>query len=412
VYYAKNSLQLGQNNKFGEHTSDAAAILTEVYELQHRPDSSLKYLKVLAALKDSIFSQSKLEQVMLLNFEEGQRQKDLDIARERYQNQVRLYALIAAAGIFLFVSIVLYRNNQHKQRANTKLESQKDEIDRQRSKAECALQDLKSAQAQLVQSEKMASLGELTAGIAHEIQNPLNFVNNFSEINSELLGELEFEIEKNNFGAMKNIVADLRENEEKIAHHGKRADSIVKGMLQHSRTGSGQLELTDLNALADEYLRLSYHGMRARDKAFNAVLLTDFDKKIEKIAIIRQDFSRVFLNLYNNAFYAVLQKQKNGIQINDSEGKCYEPTILVATKKLGDHIEIRVKDNGNGISERIKDKIFQPFFTTKDAGQGTGLGLSLVYDIITKEHGGQIKVETNENHYTEFIIQIPLKEHF
>ncbi|MEP7228861.1 MAG: ATP-binding protein [Ginsengibacter sp.] len=265
-----------------------------------------------------------------------------------------------------------------------------------------SLEELKSTQAQLIQSEKMASLGELTAGIAHEIQNPLNFVNNFSDVNKELLAELNDEIEKGNYNDAKEIAQNVIENEEKINHHGKRADGIVKGMLQHSKTSSGKKELTNINALADEYLRLSYHGFRAKDKSFNVKMDTNFDGDLSsvegKINIVPQDIGRVLLNLYNNAFYAVAEKQKQ-------QPGNYQPAISLTTKKLDDKVEIGVSDNGNGIPQYIVDKIFQPFFTTKPTGQGTGLGLSLSYDII-KAHGGEIKVETKEGEGTTFIIQL------
>ena len=263
---------------------------------------------------------------------------------------------------------------------------------------------LKETQKQLIQSEKMASLGELTAGIAHEIQNPLNFVNNFSDVNQELLAEMKEEIEKGNAEEAKAIANDVIENEGKINHHGKRADAIVKGMLQHSRKSTGQKEPTDINALADEYLRLSYHGLRAKDKSFNATMKTDFDEGIGKINVISQDMGRVILNLFNNAFYAVGEKQKaNGLM----KGEKYEPTVSVSTEKIDGHISIHVKDNGNGIPQKALDKIFQPFFTTKPTGEGTGLGLSLSYDII-KAHGGELKVESKENEGTEFVIQLPV----
>ena len=267
-------------------------------------------------------------------------------------------------------------------------------------KIEKTLVDLKQTQTQLVQSEKMASLGELTAGIAHEIQNPLNFVNNFSEVNKELLAEMEEEIEKGNFAEVKAIAKDIIANEEKINHHGKRADGIVKGMLQHSRTSSGVKEPTDINRLADEYLRLAYHGLRAKDKTFNATMNTDYDGSIGTINIIPQDIGRVILNLIMNAFYVVDEKKK---QIGDS----YEPTVSVITKKETDKILVSVKDNGNGITQKVLDKIFQPFFTTKPTGQGTGLGLSLSYDIV-KAHGGELTVKTKEGEGSEFIIQLPL----
>jgi signal transduction histidine kinase len=267
-----------------------------------------------------------------------------------------------------------------------------------------SLEDLKAAQAQLIHSEKMASLGELTAGIAHEIQNPLNFVNNFSDVNKELLSEMKDELRKGNLTEVESIANDVIENEEKVNHHGKRADAIVKGMLQHSRTSSGQKELTDVNALADEYLRLAYHGLRAKDKSFNAKFETDFDPSLPQINVVRQDMGRVILNLINNAFYAV--NKKLNTQSSQLEAD-FSPTVSIQTKKLNDKVEIGISDNGNGIPKAIIDKIFQPFFTTKPTGQGTGLGLSLAYDIV-KAHGGDIRVETKEGEGSEFIIQLPV----
>jgi signal transduction histidine kinase len=267
---------------------------------------------------------------------------------------------------------------------------------------EMTLDDLKQAQQQLVQSEKMASLGELTAGIAHEIQNPLNFVNNFSDVNKELLEELKEEADKGNIEEIKAIANDIINNEAKINHHGKRADAIVKNMLQHSRSSGATKELTDINKLADEYLRLSYHGLRAKDKSFNSDFKTYFDGNIGKVNVIPQDIGRVLLNLFNNAFYAVNEKLRAQSSQLTAD---YKPLVSVQTKKIKDKIELRVSDNGNGIPRNIVDKIFQPFFTTKPTGQGTGLGLSLSYDII-KAHGGEIKVETREGEGSEFVIQL------
>jgi signal transduction histidine kinase len=248
---------------------------------------------------------------------------------------------------------------------------------------------------------------KLTAGIAHEIQNPLNFVNNFSEVNKELIGEMKIEIEKENYEEVRVLAQDVEGNEEKILHHGKRADAIVKSMLQHSRASSGRKESTDMNALCDEYLRLAYHGLRAKDKSFNAKFETNFDKSIGNISIISQDIGRVLVNLINNAFYAVNEKKKQNL-------KGYEPMVSVSTKTvkpplggLGAKVEIRVKDNGNGIPQKVLDKIFQPFFTTKPTGQGTGLGLSLSYDIV-KAHGGELKVGTGQREGAEFIIVLPI----
>ena len=294
-------------------------------------------------------------------------------------------------GFFMLLAGFLYWNNRQKQKAKLKIEK--------------AYSDLKATQSQLIQSEKMASLGELTAGIAHEIQNPLNFVNNFSEVSVELIKEMVDEVDKGNTGEVKDIATDLVNNLEKINHHGKRADAIVKGMLQHSRSSSGQKEPTDINALADEYLRLAYHGLRAKDKTFNATLKTDYDEKIDKINLIPQDIGRVILNLITNAFYAVNEKALSAASAPTAVK--YEPTVSVSTKKEGNKVLISVKDNGNGIPQKILDKIFQPFFTTKPTGQGTGLGLSLSYDI-TKAHGGELKVETKEGEGSTFNIQLPI----
>ena len=276
------------------------------------------------------------------------------------------------------------------------------EIVQQKNELEKTLVELKATQNQLIHQEKLASLGELTAGIAHEIQNPLNFVNNFSEVNAELVDELHIAIHEGNLNEIKSIAKAIKDNEQKIMYHGKRADVIVKSMLHHSRSSSGINEPTDINDLVEEYLRLAYHGFRAKDKSFNAKVITEFDENIGKINIIPQDIGRVILNLITNAFYAVTERKKH----SQSElVEDYEPTVSINTKKINAKVEIKVKDNGNGIAQKILDKIFQPFFTTKPAGQGTGLGLSLSYDII-KAHGGELKVKTKEKEGSEFIIQL------
>jgi signal transduction histidine kinase len=298
-------------------------------------------------------------------------------------------------GIGLIRAYIVYRSR--KLQSENKLLEEK--VSLRTKQLQQSLEDLKTTQAQLIQSEKMASLGELTAGIAHEIQNPLNFINNFSEVNSELILEMKEEIDKGNLEEVKTIANDIAANEQKINHHGKRADGIVKGMLQHSRSGNRQKEPTNINTLADEYLRLAYHGLRAKDKSFNAIMKTDFDESIGDINIISQDIGRVILNLITNAFYAVTEKKKhlaNG----------YEPTVSVSTKKINGKVQVVVKDNGNGIPQKVREKIFQPFFTTKPAGEGTGLGLSLSYDII-KAHNGELKVETREGEGSAFSIFLP-----
>ncbi len=264
-----------------------------------------------------------------------------------------------------------------------------------------SLEDLRETQTQLIQREKMASLGELTAGIAHEIQNPLNFVNNFSEVNEELIDEMDGAFDKGDMEEARAIAKDIKKNIEKVLTHGKRADGIVKGMLQHSLAGSGQKIPTNINALAEEFLKLSYHGLRAKDKSFSAAIETQFDNSIEKINIISQDIGRVLLNVFNNAFYSVNEKKKQGAN------GTYEPLVIVSTARRDSRVEISVRDNGMGIPQKVNDKIFQPFFTTKPTGQGTGLGLSLSYEIVNKVHGGEILVETVEGEYATFTIVLP-----
>jgi signal transduction histidine kinase len=277
------------------------------------------------------------------------------------------------------------------------------ELTNQKNELQETVKLLQATQAQLIQQEKLASLGELTAGIAHEIQNPLNFVNNFSEVSMELIDEMEEELNKGDKEEAMAIAGDIKQNLEKIIHHGKRADGIVKGMLQHSRASSDTKEPTNINTLADEYFRLAYHGLRAKDKAFNADLVTHYADGLPMLNIVPQDVGRVLLNLFTNAFYAVHQKKKTA-------GDGYKPAVEVSTSPVNGGIIIKVKDNGIGIPDAIKEKIMQPFFTTKPTGEGTGLGLSLSYDIIVKAHGGKIDVNSKEGDYTEFTIYLPLKQ--
>ncbi|MGC4038228.1 MAG: two-component regulator propeller domain-containing protein [Chitinophagaceae bacterium] len=305
-----------------------------------------------------------------------------------------IYALVVIAAIW---GIIVYRSARLK-RENKVLE---EKVNERTSQLNESITELKATQNQLVQSEKMASLGELTAGIAHEIQNPLNFVNNFADVNKELADELKSELGAGNLQLATEIANDIKDNSDKISHHGRRADAIVKGMLQHSRTSAGQKELTDINALVDEYLRLSYHGLRAKDQTFNATMHLNLDETIGKINIVPQNIGRVLLNLFNNAFYAVSEKRK----MNSEK---YKPTVSVSTKKQLNNITIIVTDNGNGVPKEIADKIFQPFFTTKPTGQGTGLGLSLSYDIITKEHQGKIELESIPGEGAAFTITLPV----
>jgi signal transduction histidine kinase len=365
----------------------AATTLAEAYKLKRNTDSAFKYLELSSALKDSIYGVEKQKEFQSATFSEQLRQQELAQEQHRLKNRIVMYSLVAGLIIVLVIVLILYRSNKHKQVAKLKIEKAYDE--------------LKITQKQLIQSEKMASLGELTAGIAHEIQNPLNFVNNFSEVNTELIEELKKELAEGNVGPAEELATSIAGNEQKINHHGKRADVIVKSMLQHSRTSSGHKEITDLNELCEEYIRLAYHGYRAKDKSFHVTFEKQLDPALPEIAVVPQDIGRVILNLINNASYTVNEKNKAGIP-------GYTPTVKVVTRKLGDKVEIRIEDNGVGIRESIKGKIFQPFFSTKPTGQGTGLGLSLSYDII-KAHGGTLEVNSSEAVGSEFIILLPLK---
>ena len=410
--YAQDALAIAKQTGAKKVIRDASKIISAVYDHRHRIDSAYFYYKQYITIND-FFVNNKVngklaaygfkEKIKILNNEKKIQQVQLQ------KQALEKYILIAGIAVFLFIALLLWRNNRHKQKANILLHEQKEKV-------ESTLTELKSTQSQLIQKEKMASLGELTAGIAHEIQNPLNFVNNFSEVNKEMLEELKAERLKPNAerdeDLQNNLINDVIGNEEKINHHGKRADSIVKGMLQHSQTSTGKKEPTNINALADEYLRLSYHGLRAKDNTFNATLKTDFDESVGNINIIPQDIGRVLLNLYNNAFYAVNERQKAESLKPKAESNAYEPEVTVTTRRLnspsgdGGKILISVNDNGNGIPQKVVDKIFQPFFTTKPTGQGTGLGLSLSYDIV-KANGGELKVETKEGEGSEFIISLP-----
>ncbi len=364
--------------------------LAYFYQKRNKPDLSAKYFdKYITALdaREKGLDQFKIAQYEIDQNDKEQRghinQLKQENAVQDFQISRRNELLWGALGVVLLISGLLVF------------------IYRQFRSNKLTLISLRKTQRQLIQSEKMASLGELTAGIAHEIQNPLNFVNNFSDINIELLEEMESELDRGDIQEAKSISSDVKQNLEKIRHHGNRADGIVKGMLQHSRASNGQKEQTDINLLADEYLRLAYHGLRAKDKTFNAELITDFGDKLPKANIIPQDIGRVLLNLFTNAFYAVHQKQAKA-------GTDYKPTVGLSTAVNDGQIEIKVKDNGAGIPDDIKDKIMQPFFTTKPTGEGTGLGLSLSYDIVVKGHGGKLEVETDEGQGSTFTIYLPL----
>ena len=402
IYFGNKSMEICLANGFGDYASSAGDILSKIYESRHQTDSALKYFKIKQEARDSIFSNTKLANFQLLISENEQKQKEAQIAREKFQNQVELYATLAALLVFFLLTGILYRNNRQKQKAYAIIKKQKQETDVQKAKVEQAYQDLQATQNQLVQSEKMASLGELTAGIAHEIQNPLNFVNNFSELNEELIEEMDKAIGEQEFDSVQSISSTIKQNLEKIHHHGKRADTIVKGMLMHSRASAGQKELTDLNTLTEEYMRLSYHGYRAKDRSFHSLFKTDFDPALAKISVVPQEMGRVLFNLFGNAFYSMCER---AARLAHNE---YEPELTVTSRKTSTGAAIRIRDNGMGIPQKVIDKIFHPFFSTKPTGQGTGLGLSLSYDIITKEHGGTIHVESEEGKFAEFVIELPV----
>ncbi len=364
-------------------------LLATLFAQTGQAQKANEYYTSFINLQDSILADQAKFRTISFETEQLMNQKEMSIAQLESENKISTLArnfTIGIAALLLALAGSIYYRFRSKKKANAVLEK--------------TLAELKSTQSQLIQSEKMASLGELTAGIAHEIQNPLNFVNNFAEVNTELLADLEQAADSGDLTEVKLITQDLKANEDKIRHHGKRADSIVKGMLQHSQKGTGQKQLTDLNALADEYFRLAYHGLRAKDNSFNADMQTVLDENIGSVMLVQQDISRVLLNLYNNAFYAVAERHKK-------EGPSFKPLVTLTTARSGNNIHLTVTDNGSGIPEPIKHKIFQPFFTTKPTGQGTGLGLSLSYDIV-KAHGGEISVSSVEGEGSVFTVVIPI----
>jgi signal transduction histidine kinase len=399
LLYAMKALETAKSVRQPQYMAEAYKFLSDVYSYRKNNDSAFAYLKLATALQDSLNNVDRKNLLAYQNvgFDEQIRLKKLKEEKIQMQSKIRTNTLAGSLFTLIVIAFFLYRNNRQKQKAKQNIEK--------------AYDQLKATQSQLIHAEKMASLGELTAGIAHEIQNPLNFVNNFSEVSTELLEEMKENIKKGNLNEVKDLLEDVIQNLEKIHTHGGRADGIIKSMLQHSRGSSGEKVPTDINALADEYLRLSYHGLRAKDKSFNADFKLEADKTLPKIEVVPQDIGRVLLNLVNNAFYAVSEKAK---QNHDD----YKPFVIVSTKNQGNNIEISVKDNGAGIPESVKEKIFEPFFTTKPTGVGTGLGLSLSYEIITKGHHGKLKVQSVEARSndqagketgTEFIITIPIK---
>jgi two-component system NtrC family sensor kinase len=393
-----DGLQQARNMGHTQLLRDASEIVSRIYEDLGDGPNSLTYFKEFKVYSDSLRNLESERIAATYDAKLEFSKKESTLQQKNLQQQWLIIAAMAALVLLGVILLIVNRNRQRLDNTYKELQQKNVVIESQRVLAEETLKELKSAQAQLIQSEKMASLGEITAGIAHEIQNPLNFVNNFSETSMELLDEMKAELHNGNPGEAMEIATEVIENLGKINQHGKRADSIVKGMLQHSRNSVGQKEPTDLNALINEYILLSYHGLRAKDKSFNAAIERDLDPEVGKMMLIPQDMGRLILNLVNNAFHAVQHKQKATLDPD------YQPTVTVTTRKAGGKVKIMVADNGNGIPENIRSKIFQPFFTTKPTGQGTGLGLSLSYDIVTKGYGGTIDVHSIEGEETVFTI--------
>jgi two-component system, NtrC family, sensor kinase len=400
--YALRSLQLAEHHHLKEQIRDANLKLTVLYERDGNFEKSYKYYKDYIIYRDSINNLEAIEKMgdLSKNFEVSQKQAEVNALNQQKKLQrILLISALTIMGVIIVLISILFRNYRQKQKAYMQLSKAKALTEEQRDQTNKALEKLKRAQAHLIQSEKLASLGQLTAGIAHEIQNPLNFVNNFSEVNTELITDLQEANRKKDTESVQAISEEIFSNEAKIGHHGKRADAIVKGMLLHSRSGELAQKPTDINALIDEYFRIAYHGQRAKDKSFNAELKRDFDPEAGIINIVPQEIGRVILNIVNNAFYAVTTKSK------EATGS-YIPTVFVSTKKTESQLFIIVKDNGTGIAPGVKEKIFHPFFTTKGPGLGIGLGLSLSYDIV-KAHGGEIIAESEVGLGSEFIITLP-----
>ncbi|MEO7121307.1 MAG: ATP-binding protein, partial [Ginsengibacter sp.] len=405
--YAKKSLEIAQQYQLKEQIKDADQKLSDLYDSTNEPELALKYYKDYIAVSYSIYNldvEKKMANART-NFEVKQKQGELNaLHRKQILQKILLFTSLGVLALIIVLVIKLLSNIKQKQRANILLSKQKEISEQQRDQTNKAMLELKRTQAHLVQSEKMASLGQLTAGIAHEIQNPLNFVNNFSDMNTELMAELQEENTKGNTEAVHTIATDVLSNSDKIRYHGKRVDAIVKGMIEHSKSGTPEKRLTNINLLVDEYFRLAYFGLTAKDKGFSLAIPiaieTHLDPAAGELNIVPQEIGRVILNLANNAFHSVADKSNvtpNG----------YVPTVSVSTKKRNDQLLISIRDNGTGIPVNLLEKIFQPFFTTKAPGQGTGLGLSISYDIV-KSHGGEITVQSEEGKGSDFVVLLPL----
>jgi signal transduction histidine kinase len=412
IVLARQSLTIGQQTNSKENIRDASNVLAQAYADLRNFGDAYRYQRLYLAYNDTLTGEQTQRQTTALRYGYELDKKQAQIAlltktrqlqaQQSTRQRQQLYALLAGLGGVAIVAGLLWRNVVLKQRANRRLNEKNQLIAGQRDDLDQALIELKNTQGQLIQKEKMASLGELTAGIAHEIQNPLNFVNNFAEVSAELVEELEEEqlIPERDPALETELLTDLKANLQRITQHGQRAASIVRGMLEHSHASTGERQPTDLNALCDEYLRLAYHGLRAKNKTFNATLETHFDPELSHVSVVGPDIGRVLLNLFTNAFYAVRQRQQQ-------EEPGYVPMVRVSTQQKHNQVEIRVHDNGTGMPEAVRQKVFQPFFTTKPTGEGTGLGLSLSYDIVTQGHGGMLAAESAEGQYTEFILHLP-----
>lgn len=390
IYYAEKAFSQASQSKTKQTEFEAAVLLSSLYE-QRDVAKALFYNKLAMAKMDSMYGADKVMAAQSVAFQLEERKRELAMAETAWKNKVRTGSILAGLAAVAIIAFIFYRNNRKERKINHLLNAQKEELSR-------TLDHLKATQAQLVQSEKMASLGELTAGIAHEIQNPLNFVNNFSEINQELIDDLKQAAQQGDMREVSIIADNLKENESKINMHGKRADGIVKSMLQHSRGSSGQKEMADVNRLVDEYVRLAYHGYRAKTKDLNVDLDIDLDPAVGSVSMVRQDIGRVVLNLLNNAFYAANLP---------SQDPAHKPRVAIRTRRDDQTVTIEVQDNGPGIPSDKKEKIFQPFFTTKPTGQGTGLGLSLSYDVVTKGHGGNLLCESQPGDGALFRVSLP-----
>ncbi len=384
IYFAEKGLKAAQTINYNQGIYRASQLLAEEYEARN-PQKALDYLKLSNTTQSKLYGSGNIQAIRDIVTKEEQRREELEQAEKEYRNRLASTLLLIGMGFLFIISFILYQARRRSEASRIALAK--------------ALENLKSTQSQLVHSEKMASLGELTAGIAHEIQNPLNFVNNFSEVSKEIIEEIEEDLEISNPQDIKETISHLKNNLIKIHHHGERASDIVRSMLDHSRTKSDEKTPTDINQLCDEYLRLAYHGLRAKNKSFQANFRLEADPDLPKVMVVSQDMGRVLLNLINNGFQATLEKSKH-------DSTDYKPELLVKTVNLGESVQIQVIDNGPGVPKEMHDKIFQPFFTTKATGEGTGLGLSLAYDIV-KAHGGDIRVHSVPGEKTTFTINLP-----